>query len=173
MGILGNIFSAFMRSKGKADLAGTLGAVIQNGLDGKNIGDLGTVLESMGATATRFSQVSEDCEAIKRMREELPQFPLWVCGGSNFDLYDKSYDEGHLCYRFTLKGTEAMLTAYKTLLRGHGFRPCTLYPEVKVMSKKIGTETYAFIYTDAVNDDEVSVVFERNSEYPPDDFLTL
>lgn len=127
---------------------------------------------ALGSTAkssvTNIFDLSDDFKELKYMWEKLPQYPLWTVGGSDFDLYDcgGAYDE--MRYKLTLKGTKKMLDAYKTLLLSQGFRRVTQYSDIDAMAKMINGECYAFIYTDAICDDEIEVIFEKNIEYRPD-----
>lgn len=117
-------------------------------------------------TNINLSQAENTVQELKYMWEKLPMYPLWTVGGSDFDLYgDEHYGEFH--YRLTLKGTRQMLDAYRAILASAGFVNVTTYPDVYVMSKVINGECYAFIYTDAICEDEITVVFEKNVEYWP------
>lgn len=132
---------------------------------GKVVSDVvGTISTT---TAADVMQSSNDINTLQRMREELPQYPVWSVGGHDLILSDNSNEMGTLSYRLTLTGTQEMLNAYKMILLTHGFRYVEQFKCAEVMSKMIDGECYAFIFTDAVCDDEVSVVFERNIEYMP------
>lgn len=150
---------------------GFLTSLLSNLLSGnlsKNLNDvIGKAAESLNIpTDINLSQAENTVNELKYMWEKLPMYPLWTVGGRDFDLYgDEHY--GEFRYRFTLKGTRQMLDNYRLILAASGFVPVTTYPDVSVMSKVINGECYAFIYTDAICDDEISVVFERNAEYWP------
>lgn len=158
-------------------LLSTLFRFLWNGGFSNGIGEaFSNIVQSLdNPNAIKFQGNSlKDIQELKRMAEELPQFPVWSVGGSEFDLYDKSASEGTLSYRLTLKGTKEMLNSYKRILMAQGFRRSSNFPEISVLSKLIGKECYAFICPeDAVCDGEISVLFERNSAYWPDDYTVM
>ncbi len=157
MGFLSSILSSFLNNGG-GNIKENLGRAVIDAVE-----SLGTPVS--GGTP----MLIDDIETLKRMKEELPQFPAWTVGGSNFILTNNGRWEEDMEYSLTFTGTAFMLQAYKTILLAQGFRRVDRDADDSILSKMIDGKCYAFIATDAVCDNEVTVRFERNIEYRPDE----
>ena len=90
-------------------------------------------------------QLAEEAEAEKdravlaRWSERLPQFPVWSCGGSHFDLAE--LEEGRFCFSAWFSGNSAAaqrsVRLYREALKEQGFRQAGRYPSEEHLYKMV------------------------------------
>ena len=89
-------------------------------------------------------QVGKDREVLDRFRRELPQFPVWECGGSSFDLSE--LEEGRYFFGAWFDGDEAAaqksVKDYQECLKRNGFVQAGKYPHDEHLYKMIDGVCY-------------------------------
>ncbi len=112
----------------------------QNPLGMKFCADCGTKLPF--AVAEEKASADKNAAVLAKWAEKLPQYPVWSCGGTDFEL-----EEGEGWFRFsasfdTERLGEQAVFAYRALLKQNGFREAGQYPDESNLYKKIDGVCY-------------------------------
>lgn len=94
------------------------------------------------ALAEEKAEAEKNAAVLARWSEVMPEYPVWNCGGSDFEL-----EEGEDYFRFAASfDTEAQgeqsIPAYRELLKASGFREAGQNPDKSHLYKKIGDKCY-------------------------------
>ena len=88
------------------------------------------------AIAEEKAEAEKNADVLTKWAEKMPQYPVWNCGGTDFEL-----EEGEDWFRFAASfDTEAegerSIPAYRELLKANGFREAGQYPDKAHLYKK-------------------------------------
>ena len=94
------------------------------------------------ALAEEKAEADKNAAVLAKWAEKMPQYPVWNCGGTDFEL-----EEGDNWIKFSVFfATEAegerSIPAYRELLKANGFREAGQYPDKAHLYKKSGGICY-------------------------------
>ena len=94
------------------------------------------------ALAEEKAEAEKNAAVLAKWAEKLSQYPVWNCGGTDFEL-----EEGEDWFKFTASfDTEAegeqSIPAYRELLKANGFREAGQNPDKSHLYKKIDEKCY-------------------------------
>ena len=112
----------------------------QNTIGTKFCSSCGAKLPS--ALAEDKAEAEKNTDVLARWAEKLPEYPVWNCGGTYYEL-----EEGDNWIKFSVFfDTEAegerSIPAYRELLKANGFREAGQYPDKAHLYKKSGGICY-------------------------------
>lgn len=109
----------------------------QNSIGAEFCVDCGAMLPGKQLAAAQ--QQEKDKAVLERWARELPQFPVWTCGGSDFDLAE--LEKGRFYFSACFKGDEEAarqsVKQYGELLLAAGFRQAGKYPSDEHLYKMV------------------------------------
>ena len=94
------------------------------------------------AIAEEKAEADKNAAVLAKWAEKMPQYPVWNCGGTDFEL-----EEGEDWFKFSASfDTEAegeqSIPAYRALLKANGFREAGQNPDISHLYKKIDGKCY-------------------------------
>jgi len=131
-----------------------------------------------GAVAQAKREAEAEAEAKKtaekaifeNWQENLPAYPVWDVGGSDFELEELTPMNGHPSWRLCLKGRPYLMELYMNKLRAAGFTAmhCSnpLDLNADTYYKMIDGVCHAFNRTDACGDGWINVSFYVDNYVP-------
>jgi len=138
----------------------------QNTIGTKFCQDCGTKLPA--AVQEEQAQQARDAAELAQWDTLLPQYPKWICGGSQFNL--EEYDPG--CYGFSagFNGDTAAarraVGQYRQILQQNGFRTAGQYPDICHLYKRIDGKCYHVDTEHCFDGDQDRACFGFDSREP-------
>ncbi len=112
------------------------GCGTQNNIGTKFCENCGTKLPA--AIAEEQSKASRDATLMAQWEQQLPQYPKWNCGGSDFNF--EQIDGGYTMFAASFSGDPnaayVAVKEYRQCLLGNGFRQAGQYPSIEHLYKK-------------------------------------
>ena len=123
------------------------------------------------AIAEEENARQKDAAELEKWGVLLPEFPVWSCGGCDYELEEFEYQNGQPSVRFSVnRASPAALNQYCAILKQNGFRSAGRYPSESSLYKKVNGVCWCFNCSDAFcsGEGEMSVGF--NSQEPDGGF---
>lgn len=122
------------------------------------------------AEAEEAAKKEAEMAIFENWQENLPAYPVWDVGGSDFELEELTPMNGHPSWRFCLKGRPFLIEQYMNKLRAAGFTAmhCSdpLDLNADTYYKMIDGVCHAFNRTDACGDGWINVSFYVDNYVP-------
>ena len=122
------------------------------------------------AAAEEAARREAEAAIFEHWEENLPAYPRWDVGGSDFELEEQTPMNGHPAFSFRLKGRPFLVEQYAAKLRAEGFlamhcsNPADLNADTYY--KMIDGVCHAFNRTDACSDGWINVSFYVDNYVP-------
>lgn len=131
-------------------------------------GAMAQAKKEMEAEAT--AKKAAEAAIFENWEENLPAYPVWDVGGSQFELEELTPMNGHPAWRFSLLGRPYLIELYMNKLRAAGFTAmrCSnpLDLNADTYFKMVDGVCHAFNRTDACQDGRITVCYYVDNYVP-------